>query len=649
MISTEKPADKSSSFGSIAGVSGATTTGGFDNATSRAPDNKVCLWIVVACCLALFFFRLGNAGLIDPGDGYFSEAAREMIEYGDYITPHLNYQIYFSKPILIFWLIISAYKMFGISAFAARFWSAVLATATVGICYLTLARLQNRRAGLIAAVVLASSPLMVTFARMSMTDMPFSSFLGIAMCAAALTLIGQRGKWWMLLYASLGLAVLSKGPAALVTFAMGMVGYFLIACRSRRQWWQAIKNLHVLPGAAICGAIALPWYIAVGLATGWLWPQVFLVFENLGRFAGQTNHLQPSPFFYLPVLAYGFFPWILFLPAAMGDSFKSAKSVWKTSGEEVSGSIGSTGALEPSGRDSLKAQVMFFCWAAAIIVFFSLSKTKLQTYILPAFPALAMVVGATLDRVLDTSSWTRTMKIAAGILGGIGAVLFLLSIAAAIMMAAPSILPHKLAAAASIIADLPTWMKIAAPIAVAIGGIGFVAFARYRGKALVFMSAAYVAACTILAPIAFEEGFSLRQADLDKVVASLKTTAGPIAIYREFKPSIFGIVERPIDAFFSVDQIHASLPSVAFSGNEKQYIITGDKGAAEILQAYPGKFAVFSQSGKWQALVTDRLRVQRLPTLEETFTKHLNLSTENYTWGTLPFAGGSKPPSRQLP
>jgi 4-amino-4-deoxy-L-arabinose transferase-like glycosyltransferase len=263
--------------------------------------------LLLLCCAALFIWRLWSPPLLDPGDGYFTEAAREMVESGDYIVPHLNYQIYFSKPILIYWLISSAYHVLGVNEFAGRIWSAIMATALVLCAYWMVRCISNSRAGLIAGTLLASSPLVVTYARMSLVDMTFSSLLGIAWCALVMTVATESRKWWPIMYVALGLSLLTKGPAGGVLFVAACAAY-LIAVRPGWAWiGTQLKKVHLLWGLLLFAAITVPWHIAVGLATNWLYLKVFYLYENVGRYAGQTNHNHPEPWFYLVVFGYGFF------------------------------------------------------------------------------------------------------------------------------------------------------------------------------------------------------------------------------------------------------------------------------------------------------------------------------------------------------
>lgn len=116
--------------------------------------------ILAVACLGLFFLGMSSFGVTDPGEGYYVEAAREMVESGDFITPHLNYQIYFSKPILTFWLMAIPYKIFGVSEFSARIAFSFIASLLVFSTYRVARAFGSEFAGLLAGLVIASSPLL---------------------------------------------------------------------------------------------------------------------------------------------------------------------------------------------------------------------------------------------------------------------------------------------------------------------------------------------------------------------------------------------------------------------------------------------------------------------------------------------------------
>lgn len=505
---------------------------------NRGSDRSYLISLAIACLL-LFFAGLGAAGLIDSGDGYYSSGAREMIESGDFTTPHLNYQIFTGKPILIYWLISSAYAVFGVNPFAARVWSAVLATGLAFAIYYTIRSTSTQRAGFIAAVLFASSPLVVTFARMSLTDMTFSATLGLALCATIMT-VNARGKyWWPLIYIGVGLSVLAKGPAGAVLFGAGTFFYVAIMRLRGTAIKELVAPLHLIPGTLIFLAVSVPWYLAVAKATNGFWTYVFFVFENLGRFEGSTVFRNREPWFYLPVLAYGFAPWVLLLPPALVWCFKTCRASDKN---------------DERARTILLAAL----FAATIFLFFSFSQTKLKTYILPIFPALAMLCGLYLDKVLsEGSTRCKALRINSNIVFAIGVTALIAAIGWCAMLTSPSLAHLVLSGNAEVVASVPDWTKAIVIAGLVLVGALFIV-QRWFLKSNTAFSAALLAAgvvlgCALGSTALFRIFYEIKQADLDaaasSVVALDPTNTVPVAIYLEFRPAIFAIIKRPVAPF----------------------------------------------------------------------------------------------------
>lgn len=185
--------------------------------------------ILAVACLGLFFLGMSSFGVTDPGEGYYVEAAREMVESGDFITPHLNYQIYFSKPILTFWLMAIPYKLFGVSEFTARIAFSFIATLLAFATYRVGRALGSEFAGLLSGLAIASSPLIIAVTRLSPIDIAFTLFVDLAVFAFAMCAILNIKRWWWVLYVALGLAVLTKGPAGLVLFAAGTIVFLIVS------------------------------------------------------------------------------------------------------------------------------------------------------------------------------------------------------------------------------------------------------------------------------------------------------------------------------------------------------------------------------------------------------------------------------------
>ena len=245
-----------------------------------------------------------------PNEGYYVEAAREMVKLGDWITPHLNYQIYFSKPILTFWLIAVPYKLFGISEFSARIAFSLLALLLFTGVMLFGRRLAGVRCGILCAIICATAPLMMASSRISPIDVALTCFLSLALFAWILNYIFHDRRFWPYFYIFMALAVLTKGPAillfVLISIAVFLLIDFIISERNSLRsaagdLIQKLETKHLILGCLIFSLLALPWYIAVGIVTKGLFLKVFFLYENLARFTGHTNFTGRHWYHYFPV------------------------------------------------------------------------------------------------------------------------------------------------------------------------------------------------------------------------------------------------------------------------------------------------------------------------------------------------------------
>ncbi len=324
--------------------------------------------LLVLLALPLFFVALGGHGLSDPDEPYYAVPALEMLRGGTWLVTTLRDQPWFDKPILFYWVVLLAYRLIGVSETAAR-----LGSACAALAGLFAVRAVGRRIGLdakasfAAALILATSLEYAFLARAAVTDMTLTLTVTLAMLAAAAYLAsGSRGSAF-LFGAALGLAALTKGPVGLILPAVALGGYALLARRSEvlrpRGWVAGIAGVVLTAG---------PWYAYMAIEHGDLLIRTFIGEGNVGRFVNPEH--PSSPFYYLVVLAAGLLPWSGALPVALAGPARP--SSWRAE----------TGPGRPIG--SLYA----LCWFAAPILVFSLSASKLPTYILPAFPAAALLL-----------------------------------------------------------------------------------------------------------------------------------------------------------------------------------------------------------------------------------------------------------------
>jgi 4-amino-4-deoxy-L-arabinose transferase-like glycosyltransferase len=320
---------------------------------------------------ALFLLGVGAAPLIDRDEPAYAEAAREMFSRGDWVVTWFNGRPWFDKPPLVYWLEMISFRALGMSEATARLPVALFGLAGLLAVYWIGRRLRSRRAGVLAALALMTSLLYLGSTRVVLMDVPFTVCFTLAMGALVAGLQEpQRARWPLLAGVGLGLAVLAKSPAACLLF-VGVLVIVGIATRSPLR----LRGLRWGYAALVCVAVAAPWYAAMTIRFGPDFLHQFLGAGNVGRFLQAEHARAATPLFYLPILLIGFLPWTAMLPGSL-------RTAWRERGR--------FGIL--------------IVWASLVFVFFTVSQSKLPGYILPMFPALALLVGIELDRILDRRS-----------------------------------------------------------------------------------------------------------------------------------------------------------------------------------------------------------------------------------------------------
>ncbi len=324
----------------------------------------------------LYLVRLGAAPFVDPPEGLHAEIAREMLAGGDWVTPRFNGVRYFDKPPLLYWLLATGFWLVGVSEWAARIWSALAAVGTAVLTAWIGWRLHSERAGLIAGLIVAANLESFLFGRMVKPDALFV-FLILAAFAAFLAAYRGAGRWALLLaYGSLGLTLLAKDLLGAVGPVVAIALFFFLTRERqiRAQWLPWI-------GVAIFLVIALPWYLVVEWRNGgFLWYTV--VDNHLLNFARQRIYpdedVPLTALEFLVVTGIGFFPWSLAVPSALVRVFRP-----------------------PWERVEDRGWLLLGLWSLLVLTFFTLSPFKLPHYGLPAFPALALLVGKLWDDALE--------------------------------------------------------------------------------------------------------------------------------------------------------------------------------------------------------------------------------------------------------
>ena len=353
-------------------------------------DRRKDLTILAVLFGLVFFLFLGHIPLIDPDEGRYAEIPREMLERGDFITPFLNYVKYFEKPVLLYWLNALSFGIFGQNEFAARFPSALSGLLTVLLTYVTGREIFSRRVGMMAALILGTSVGFLVQARYNITDMilTFCMTATLACFIMAAKAEGRRqGRYYYLMYFFAALTVLAKGLIGIVLPVMVIFGYILL---SRR--WSIFREMRLLTGTILFILVAAPWFVLVSLKNP-EFARFFFIHEHFERFLTKVHKRYEPPWFFIPVLVGCMLPWSFFIPSGVLLGWRERRA--------------DAGAL-----------LYLALWVVLIFGFFSVSSSKLIPYILPVFPAVALLIGWAFSIVAD-----RPGRIFTGAVAVLGVVL----------------------------------------------------------------------------------------------------------------------------------------------------------------------------------------------------------------------------------
>jgi 4-amino-4-deoxy-L-arabinose transferase-like glycosyltransferase len=382
-------------------------------ATARAVRSRLLLpWLLLAAVCGLsFFWRLGANGLWDLDEALYTESAREMRLSGDYVTPRVNAEPFFEKPPLIYWEAAALFTVLGRSELAARLPSALASTALTAILFLVGTRYFGRRAGFAAALFFALSPLVFGASRQLTTDATLD--LCVASALLCLFAILERRpqipntqhptQFPLFFWVCCALGVLAKGlPGILIP---GLVGLLYMGFSERWRWREmlrAVGRLRPAFGVIVFAAIAVPWHVLAWIQSGEAFVHEYVVVQHLARFrGGDTAHKAPF-WFFVPGLLAGFFPLSVYLPAALLARSRPRE------GEATH---------EPADRLRLLLKV----WAVTVFVMFSASGSKLISYILPMYPAAALLVGDWCSRAIAGELGLRSLRRGSLLLVGLAA------------------------------------------------------------------------------------------------------------------------------------------------------------------------------------------------------------------------------------
>lgn len=322
-------------------------------------------WATV--CWIVLFWKLDAPALMDPDEAHYAQLTREMLQAGNWMIPLLDGLPYIDKPVLFHWLQGLAIGVLGETETAMRLPSAIAAVALFWVTRWTGEQLFDERIGVRGWLMLATLPLTFMLGSIGVFDMVFTAFLFGAIAFALVAALRNRPRLQYFSYVMLSLAVMTKGPVALVLAGV----FFLVGLACGREIRTALLSLRWVTGAVVCVLLSLPWFVWMYYALGWH-------FVHQYALAGNLYYLtQPESFsnravnhtLYVSTFFAGFFPWSIIALGGAVDTIGRWRARVKIPPEEV----------------------LLWVWAGVVFVFFSLARFKVDRYVYPAAPACCLL------------------------------------------------------------------------------------------------------------------------------------------------------------------------------------------------------------------------------------------------------------------
>lgn len=375
--------------------------------------------ILIAVCSLTLFAGLGRPPITDSDEAFYAEGAREMVDGGDWLTPHFNYENRFEKPVLYYWLAASTYTLLGVDEGSARLPSALAGLGLTLLTFFLGRRWFNHSTGLLAGLIIATCFGCVVMARQALPDLTLTFFVTLATYSTLTAWldppndtfkVDKANRRWHIVIAAVAVAFgfLTKGPVALALpciVVAPILFYEYWAQRSRCH----ISLIDVTLGLGLFLLLTAPWFLGMTLVHGVEYAERFFLAENFDRFV-TARYNAPRPWwYYVPIVIGGLFPWSLYMPLWLPRLWKFA-----TRRDRI--------------IDLTTARLTW--WALAPLLFYTLSVGKQPRYILPMLCPLALLLAATIcARLLSQNSrrdylMTSCTILTGGVLVSLGILIF---------------------------------------------------------------------------------------------------------------------------------------------------------------------------------------------------------------------------------
>lgn len=332
---------------------------------AKQPDMKRVTFFVLILVAAIGLFGRLGTGVLYWDEAIYAQVSKEMIESGDWVTPHWNGHVLFHKPPLYFWATATLFRLFGASEFAARATSALSGLGVIVVSYLIARRMFGDCAAVLSGLILLSSQLFISYARFGTTDTALSFFILLAVYGYLRT--PEDDRFWVLAGAACGMALMVKGAAGLVA-----PGTLMLTSLLERRASAALRNRWLWAGLACAALVVLPWHIAMYRLHGNSFVKGYVLQQVVDRATSDLHDYRHGYGYYLWVLWEFFWPWVYVLPFA----------------------------LVFCRRRSAVLMVL----PAIVLCLYTLVQTKFQWYVLPLIPAFSIVIAGFLSSVVEKGS-----------------------------------------------------------------------------------------------------------------------------------------------------------------------------------------------------------------------------------------------------
>ncbi|WP_298703097.1 glycosyltransferase family 39 protein [uncultured Veillonella sp.] len=335
--------------------------------------------LVILTLVSICLFFLGNDALFitDPVESNYVLTAKEMVAAHNYMSPQIYGNYWYDKPIFFYWELIGAFKLWGISEWSARFFTALTGLLGLYLTYGFTTYLYNRKTALVSSLVLGTSFEYWLISKAVITDMTLFVFFSASLICFYL---GYKTdyKWYWGAYGFAALAVLTKGPIGLL-----LPGLIAIIFLLMKRDVKAFKHMKLFSGFLFFFVIGLPWYLYMYAVHGMDFVMVFLGVHNVLRATVSEHPNVDVWYYYTGIFCIGFVPWVFTLPIAL-------RNYWK----EHNGQIGLSWSCLKDKLKTLDDTTLFLLiWAGTVFFFFQNMATKYTTYTLPYMMPIAILMG----------------------------------------------------------------------------------------------------------------------------------------------------------------------------------------------------------------------------------------------------------------